>query len=548
MRSLLLVLVLGLLAGGCARESGDRSETVAVVNGRPISLAQYQRSYREYLASAGLPDEPTRRSAFLNRLIAVELISAEARDQGIEETEAFVEARERARQKLLIEAYLEDEVYSRIEVTEQDLVDQFVRVNTQMTARHLYARTLEEAQALYLRLEAGEEFEAIASEIFDDPVLSESGGLVGTFGFDEMDPAFEDEAFRLRVGQTSRPIRTSQGWSIIRLEDRFTKPIMTESEFAERKDNLNVYVRERKENKARREFLESLVDGAQVQINEAVAQQVIGTSLEQPEGESETLVTFRVDGREETWSQADLMEASRYTSDRQRRSVDDLHDLRAFVEGLVARRVVLVRAQDGGLGRDDRVRQGLDGAMAEWIYEESFNGLVSGMELADEDLKAYYEQYRGEYTVPQKALLREIVTADRAQAEALKAQAGTTSFSELARRHSLRPESASGGGDLGALSAEDLGPWAEQVFTARPGSVLGPLPAAGKFLLLQVVGFEPERPASFEEARAQVEAQLRRERQQDFLRDHVQQLRNRYPVRIVIDSLDEVPISGTAHA
>ncbi len=547
LQSSLIITVLVLFAG-CG--SGQPAkETLAVVNGRTISLDQYQRGYREYLFRGGLPDEPTRRAAFLNRLIAVELIAAEARDAGIEDTEDFVQARERARQKLLIEAYLADEVYSRIEITDQDLVDQFVRVNTQMTARHLRAAGPEEAARLVERLQQGESFEALAAEVFADPVLASNGGLIGTFGFDEMDPAFEDAAFRLRVGEVSEPVRTSQGYSVIRLDDRFTKPVMTESEFAESRDKLTGFVRGRKEVDARRRFLDELLAEANATVNAAEALALLAADAESAEGDaSRPVVTFTLDGVAESWTLDELMAAAEFTSDRQRRSVDDEIDFKAFAEGLVARSLLLSKANERNLGRDQRVREGLDAAMSEWIYEEAFNQIVEDMELPDEELKAYFEANREEFKLPSKARLREIVTATKADADALKSRASGANFEAIARQESLRPESASSGGDLGSFSKEELGPWGDQVFAARAGAIVGPLPSAGKYILLKVDAFEPARPATFEEARSQATALLRRERQQTYLRGHVQMLRSRYPVRIVIESLEDVPLSGPANA
>src|SRR5690606_23169487 len=96
-----------------------------------------------------------------------------------------------------------------IEVTEGEMREMFLRMNTQVSARHLYGASLEKAETLKARLDAGEAFEDLAREVFNDPALAENGGSLGWFGFDEMDPAFEDAAFTLPVGVVSSPIRTS---------------------------------------------------------------------------------------------------------------------------------------------------------------------------------------------------------------------------------------------------------------------------------------------------------------------------------------------------
>ena len=91
--------------------------------------------------------------------------------------------------------YAAGAIYDTVQVRERDVADLFVRVNTTLKARHLYARTREQADRLYARLQAGETFEDLAREGFADSVLAARGGSVGYFEFDEMDPAFEDAAF-----------------------------------------------------------------------------------------------------------------------------------------------------------------------------------------------------------------------------------------------------------------------------------------------------------------------------------------------------------------
>ncbi len=70
------------------------------------------------------------------------------------------------------------------------------------------------------RIREGETFEDVAREVSEDPGSAEQGGDLGFFGRSVMVPAFEDEAFRLEVGQISEPIKSSFGFHIIKLTER----------------------------------------------------------------------------------------------------------------------------------------------------------------------------------------------------------------------------------------------------------------------------------------------------------------------------------------
>ena len=73
------------------------------------------------------------------------------------------------------------------------------------------------AQELRTRLERGEEFETLAKQASDDPGSSRSGGDLGFFGRGVMDKSFEDTVYSMKLGETSRPVRSAYGFHIIRL-------------------------------------------------------------------------------------------------------------------------------------------------------------------------------------------------------------------------------------------------------------------------------------------------------------------------------------------
>ncbi len=537
---------------GCG-SPGPQEMELASVAGTPILLSRYQTEYVGYLGKTGLPDEDLRRSAYLNRMIGVELIIRESRDGGIEDTDAFLLEQERFRQKALIEGWLADTVYDTIRVGAGDEAAMFQRINTQMTARHLFANTLQEAEHLAARLQAGESFQDLAREVFADPVLASTGGLVGVFGFDEMDAAFEDAAYDLEIGGVSGPVKTVQGYSVIKLEDRFTKPVMTEQEFASRRPQIREYVTRRKKSRARRTVLRALLDGADPRLNLESAEAFLGSTSVAIDPETESsisklpLISFRDGAQEVEWTVEEFVELSRTTSDEQRARVDSIERLRAMVEGLVARHLMTRKATELGLGSDSRVQDTITAAESEWIYEQAYNTLLDRVFVPEEAVEAHYSANKAEYRIEERVSVSEIVANTKSEAQSLKDRLDSMSFEELARRFSERPQSAANGGDLGFLTSGELGPWAKEVFSASQGTVIGPLAAAGKYILLKIGAHAPSRVATLEEADPQIRAELARPLQQSHLREHVQELRSRYSVRILVDSIAAIPIGGAVH-
>ena len=69
------------------------------------------------------------------------------------------------------------------------------------------------------RLDAGEDFAALAKEISTGPTGA-NGGDLGFFVADRMVPEFSDAAFALQPGEISKPVKSDFGWHVIKVEER----------------------------------------------------------------------------------------------------------------------------------------------------------------------------------------------------------------------------------------------------------------------------------------------------------------------------------------
>lgn len=75
------------------------------------------------------------------------------------------------------------------------------------------------AAELASRLEAGEDFAALAAEYSDDPGSANDGGDLGWAGRGVYVSEFEDTLFALEAGQVSAPVQTQFGFHLIRLDE-----------------------------------------------------------------------------------------------------------------------------------------------------------------------------------------------------------------------------------------------------------------------------------------------------------------------------------------
>jgi parvulin-like peptidyl-prolyl isomerase len=90
----------------------------------------------------------------------------------------------------------------------------------QVRVRHILLDTEEEAQAVLKRLEDGEDFSLLATEVSTDTTTAQQGGELGWLPKGEMSDAFDEVAFNLPVGQISDVVETPGGFDIIQVEER----------------------------------------------------------------------------------------------------------------------------------------------------------------------------------------------------------------------------------------------------------------------------------------------------------------------------------------
>lgn len=97
---------------------------------------------------------------------------------------------------------------------------------SQVHARHIVVPTQAEAEALLVRLRAGEDFAALAAANSFDTSTNNNGGDLGWFAQEQLlEPALARVAFELEPGQIAGPVQTSLGYHVIQTIERGVRPL-----------------------------------------------------------------------------------------------------------------------------------------------------------------------------------------------------------------------------------------------------------------------------------------------------------------------------------
>lgn len=135
--------------------------------------------------------------------------------------------------------------------------------------------------------------------------------------------------------------------------------------------------------------------------------------------------------------------------------------------------------------------------------------------VPEAELKAAYESRAAQYRVEEQRRASHILVKTREEADKLAAEARKrpAAFAALAQKHSQDPGSAAKGGDLGYFGRGMMVPGFEQAaFRQKEGEIGDPVQSEFGWHVIRVTGVQAAKARSFAEVRAELAAELGRQR------------------------------------
>jgi len=227
--SLLAVSLLGLSAcadNGSESSSGDDfrdlgGDALATVDGEAVSDRLLHAFIYQYpgMDADSIPAEQKEQLA--EHMVNLVILTREAERRGLHREDdvraALALERMQTLSDRLVRKLEEDEPISDEEVQAR-FDERFGSVN-EYKAAHILVEDEELARDLLARIEAGEDFGALAEEYSQDGSAADGGNL-GWFNPDQMVPPFADAVRDLGPGNISQePVQTNFGWHLISVED-----------------------------------------------------------------------------------------------------------------------------------------------------------------------------------------------------------------------------------------------------------------------------------------------------------------------------------------
>jgi peptidyl-prolyl cis-trans isomerase C len=266
----------------------------------------------------------------------------------------------------------------------------------------------------------------------------------------------------------------------------------------------------------------------------------------------------------ETITADDVKNRLNETSPFLRARYNTLERKKEFLENMVRTELLAQEAVRQGYDKSPAVREQMKRAMVQELIKHQLDSRLAGTDIADPDLKKFYDAHIDEFVKPERARVLHIFLPgkdgkERAEArkhaqallkdiDAREKKGEVNAFQTVAIKESKDPLSAPMGGDLRFQSKDELAKayspeLANAAFDLKnPGDKSGPLdtPAGVELLKLQVKTVAMSR--TFDESKEQIRQRMARERRSRDYDEWVKKLRENTKVAINEQELEKVQV------
>lgn len=477
--------------------SSSRDSVLAKVENYVITIRNFENVYVNARKQLGINDNLSNRTKILNEIINDYILINYGRQKGYADDQEAKFELNRIRIQELLNQYSDNFISPKVSVNQDDLIETYHRMNTKVKVSHIYSSTKSEIDSIYQSLLDGADFETIAASSFTDPELRRNKGLIGYITFDEMDPVFEDEAYSLMIGGISKPIKTAYGYSIIRVEDKITSPIITEDDFIKRQNEIYPYAKKKKYEKFIKNFIDTLSKKLIIGFNESVIiefykeifkskelfELIFIENKNIPSSIENKSIVETING---SWSVKKLLSVARYISDTQKQFIRNKENLKESISGLVVRDYLIDEARRNNLDRSDIYYSNVNKKFEEFIIQRVTEKIKDEIKIRQNEIEDYYNSNIQNYKQPKQVRLSSILLGDSTIAfEVKKLLDEGENFGALAEKYSLQVKTAAQNGDMGFFNKNDLNEIDCSIAEIKINDVKGPIINEDKFLFIK---------------------------------------------------------------
>ena len=252
---------------------------VARFGSHEISLDEFRLAYLEVIKRPTAFDSRELREAFLDEMVNRRLLAEQARQLNLDEDELFQLKSEAFHNKCLREAHYRHVIEPKVQIDEALLKETFQYTKEQRHIKHLFFKDKTSAESAYALLQNGVSFDEMAKHVFPNTALAKSGGDLGWIYWDQMEYDMAMQAFRMKPGEISKPVRSSHGYHILQVVDWKRNLFLSEEDFGKQREKISYLLKAKIGEKLAFQHIEKMMKNLDIKVRPKELE-IVGKHLE----------------------------------------------------------------------------------------------------------------------------------------------------------------------------------------------------------------------------------------------------------------------------
>ena len=283
----------------------------------------------------------------MNKLVDEKLILKYARENNLDNDPSYAESIRAIYDQMLLNYYFDKKINKNFKTTDLETRKLFIWQNQKAHIRHLFSRSEKQIWNIHESLfDDKRDWYSLAQECFNDSILKSNGGDLGWQAYDDLDPIFAFHAFSLIPGEVSGPVRTSDGYSIIKLVNVENNNLLTENDFQLKKESLSKTIKSFQQKQRLLEFTDSTSKSLDIIFNKPIVLKLHKSIKSLPYHEIENLYQEPlVSYMDQEWTVSESLKKMSSLSKRQLSKIKTPIDLEQSIIGLITREKLLESAK-----------------------------------------------------------------------------------------------------------------------------------------------------------------------------------------------------------
>lgn len=201
-----------------------------------------------------------------------------------------------------------------------------------------------------------------------------------------------------------------------------------------------------------------------------------------------------------------------------------------YLEQFIAVRLFTKRGEEEKLDETDDFKQIMATIRKDVLSQLAMKSVLSGIEVSDEEIKAYYDTNPNQFVKEGKVSAKHILTDSEEKCTDIfkEIAEGAKSFEDAAKEYSTCP-SGQQGGDLGEFGkGQMVKEFEDAAFSGEIGQVIGPVKTQFGYHLIKVEKRTEPETASFDEVKENIRKTLLSQKQNQLYSEKINELKDKY--------------------